>query len=282
MPWGGIGALLGPIAGGLLSGGAATDAANIQAKAAQNATNVQLGEFQDISTKLAPFLNTGYEALGQYAALLGLGPNGQNTPSQLNTSPMAKLGAPPNPNDPALMAAFQSSPGYAFQKQQGIDAITSKFNPGSGAISGNMLKSLDTFGTGLANNDWWTNFGAVNNRYNTQLNQANTDNQNIANWLQNLTNVGSGAAAQQGAAGINMANQVGQNITGGGNALAAGQIGQATALTGGINSGIANLGGSSGINALLAQLFGGNPASQNSMEGFGVFSGANNPYYTTA
>lgn len=142
----------------------------------------------------------------------------------------------PNP------AAYQSSPGYAFQLQQGENAVLNNA-AATGGIGGNALQALTTFGQGLANSDyqqWWNN----------QVQQQQT----IYNMLAGLSGSGQNAAANLGTASTALGTQIGNNITGAGAALAAGQVGSANALASGLTGATQN--------GLLAYL-----ASQNNSPG---------------
>lgn len=58
--------------------------------------------------------------------------------------------------DPA--ASFESSPGYAFARDQGLDAIKTQQNSLGRLASGNTLAALTEYGTGIAQQDfgnWW-------------------------------------------------------------------------------------------------------------------------------
>lgn len=60
----------------------------------------------------------------------------------------------------AAQAAFQTGPGYQFQLEQGLDAINRSANAAGMGASGNMLREAQTFGQGLASqeyNNWLNN-----------------------------------------------------------------------------------------------------------------------------
>lgn len=109
--------------------------------------------------------------------------------------------------------------------QQGLDAISNSAAARGGSFSGNTLKEIQGFGTGLANQDWW-NF--VNNFSGNQNRTLQT--------LFGLSGAGQNAAAGLGGLGANTAATIGNNLTGAGSALAAGQIGVANAANSGLNN----------------------------------------------
>src|SRR5215475_2059470 len=56
-------------------------------------------------------------------------------------------------------AAFQTSPGYDFALNQGLNSIVRNANAAGMAAGGNQLRESQTFGQGLANQEWgnWLN-----------------------------------------------------------------------------------------------------------------------------
>jgi hypothetical protein len=162
-----------------------------------------------------PWVNTGGQALGQTANLLGL--NGQ-------------------PAADAAMSTFQQSPGYQWQLGQGLRAVDAGAAASGMLRSGAALKAEQTYGQGLANQDF-TNYynrlaglsttgeqaaaggastaqtGAslAQGAGNTQAsiygnlvsglgNQVNTlfSNPNVQNWLGGTGNYGSAASGTPG------------------------------------------------------------------------------------
>lgn len=122
-------------------------------------------------------------------------------------------------NSPLLRAPttadFQSSPGYNFQLQQGTNAITNNASALGGVNSGNTLKALQGYGTGLANQDYWNFYNAF------------TGNQNrVATSLGSLAGAGQNAAANLGSAGSNLGTQVGNNNAAAANATSANSVAQ--------------------------------------------------------
>ncbi|WP_170545303.1 hypothetical protein [Ruegeria arenilitoris] len=129
---------------------------------------------------------------------------------------------------------FQATPGYQFALDQGQTAIDNSAAARGNVFSGATLKAQQEFGTGLANQE----YGNYLNRLTGQAAQGQAAAGNMATAG---ANYGAGAGAAYGAMG---------------NAQAAGHIGQANAINGGINNAIGAFGymnnGSSGVNALTA------------------------------
>src|SRR5208282_1825456 len=197
----------GGILSGIIGGGAAEKAAKEEAAAINNATNAELQMYNQTVAREQPWVTAGTNALASYQSLLGLGAGGTGTP---NTS------------------TFTGSPGYQFQLGQGEQAIQNASSTSGGPISGNALKQLQTYGTGLANQDWY----------------------NYLNQVGGLSTTGANAAANLGSIGTSVGNQVGANTILGGQAQAAGTVGAANALT----SGIAGVGSTAANSALLYAL----------------------------
>lgn len=103
---------------------------------------------------------------------------------------------------------FQESPGYKFAFDQGTDAVNALAGARGGLNSGRTMQDLNTFGQGIANQEygnWW-------------------------NRLSGLAGSGQNAAANQGTAMGNAAAGVSQAYGNIGNAQSAGAIGVSNAL----------------------------------------------------
>lgn len=228
MPFFAIGAaLLGPVIGGIAGGAGASSAANDQEQAANNATAAQLQMFNQTQANEAPYMAAGGNALAALQQGLGLGAGGTGQGS-LNT--------------PFSAAQYQQSPGYAFQMQQGEQAIQDTASAHGGVMGGNTLKALTQYGQGLANTDYQQ---ALNN-YMAQQNQQFSQ-------LQTLAGSGQNAAANLGALGSQTATNIGNNDLAAGNAASAGAVG--------ISNSIGSAANGLGSNYLLASLLNGGGAS---------------------
>lgn len=137
-----------------------------------------------------------------------------------NTREAAQAYAEANRTGGTEYQGFQATPGYQFQLDQGLGAIDNSAASRGNLFSGSTLKAAQTFGQGLANQE-----------YNNYLNR-----------LSGQSAQGQSAAANQANAGANFASGAGQANANIGNAGAAGAIGSYNALAGGLNNaiGIAN------------------------------------------
>jgi len=187
-----IGAV-GAIGGAMISSNAAGDAAQTQADSAAAASAQQRAMYDQNVQRLQPWTQQGQVSLGNLGSLLGN--NGANQAS-----------------------LYQQSPGYQWQLGQGTQAIMNNASALGGVNSGNTLKSLASYGQGLANQD-----------FNQWL--GNTYNMNMG-----VAGMGANSAGMTAGLGANTANQIGQNTMGAGNALAAGQVGSANAWSQGLGS----------------------------------------------
>lgn len=149
------------------------------------------------------------------AQFAGQGPNGK--PSDIYGSLL-------KPFDARDLSQWQD-PGYKFRLEQGNLGITNSAAARGGQMGGNTLKAISDYNQGAASQEYQNSFG----RYNTNQN-------NIYNRLSNLAGMGQASASNQATGASTFAGQIGENITGAGNALAAGRIGSANALSGGLNN----------------------------------------------
>jgi hypothetical protein len=126
---------------------------------------------------------------------------------------------------PFGMSQFQADPGYAFRLSEGQKALDRSAAARGGLISGNALKAATGYGQEMGSQEYTNAF----NRY-QQERAAKLQP------LQSLAGVGQTTAAGLGAAGAANANAMGNYMTGGAAASAAGQVGAANAITGGLGT----------------------------------------------
>jgi hypothetical protein len=208
----------GQIGTGLLQANAATNAADIQAAAADRATAIQQRNFDIINAQQAPYRGAGYGALNKLA---GMG-SGQ---TQMYDETGKPIGAVTGATD-YLTRQFSPEdfaagidPGYAFRLQQGQMANQRAANVGGGALSGNTLRGLQDYTQGLASQE----YGNAFNRFQTQR-------QNIYNTLAGIAGIGQAGQTATNTAGTNLANAASQLGVGAAGAQAAGLTGQTNAL----------------------------------------------------
>lgn len=197
-----------------MSSRAASKAAGQQSDAAKYAADLQWEQFQKIQDNLRPYMEIG---TGQIPNLLGiLTGNGLNT--QFDFRPTQEQ--------------LEQTPGYQFTLRQGLKGIDNTSSAKGWGMSGAQARAIADYTTGLADQtyqqqyqnalqNFTTNYGIVGDQYNR---------------LANLLALGQNAAAGVGNAGLQTASNVGNLLTSGANAQAAGTIGSANAMNQGINS----------------------------------------------
>jgi hypothetical protein len=122
---------------------------------------------------------------------------------------------------PFGMNQFQADPGYSFRMSEGMKGLERSAAARGGLLSGATLKGIQRFGQDLGSQEYQNAF----NRY-------QTERQARLNPLQSLAGVGQTTSQQLGAAGTQMAGNVGNLMTSGAAARASGYVGGANALTG--------------------------------------------------
>jgi hypothetical protein len=178
MPWGYAGAAAIGALGSIY-------AANIQSGGQKGAAATQQQMFGTLQAEQQPFINAGYGAENNLNYLF-------------------------NPNNAGQLQSYiQSLPGYQFQLQTGGQALTNSMTPGSGALSGQTLKSLMSFNQGLA--------GTYYNNYVNQLLQQ--------------ANLGEAGTAALGGVGEGLGTGVAQAQAAAAGSQAAGTVGAANALS---------------------------------------------------
>ncbi len=189
------------LGGGYQAGNAAL---GVGYNTATGAENQAIGAYQ-------PYADTGASANTMYGNALGLNGAAGNT---------------------AATGAFQASPGYAWNRDQAIDAAARKAASLGVAGSGNTLSAITGLGENLANQEY-------------------------GNWLTNLNNAaGRGLTAASGqAAGYNNLASLGTNY---GTALNANAVGQGTNTANALTNYGATLGSlDTGLGTGQASVYGG-------------------------
>lgn len=208
-----IGTGLAVLGTGLLSAGssmyaankassAQKDAADKAAAAQQQALEFQKANYEKSSANLSPFIQSGQGANNLLSSFYGL--NGDTA-----------LGE-------NALAAFARSPDYQFALKEGIGALDNSAASKGSLLSGNQLRAVTEYGSGLAT-------------------------QNLSNYLTRLSGM-SGQGIQAGGIlgniGTGAGNSVGTTSTNLGNAYMAGGTADASGYLGmakGINSGLNTL-----------------------------------------
>lgn len=191
------------ILGGAIAGRGASKAADVQAASADRASELEREMFERNIELNAPFREAGVNALNKLVPLTDYQNFG--------------------------MQQFQQDPGYAFRMSEGMKGLERSAAARGGLLSGATLKGIQRYGQDMASQEYQNAF----NRYGIERERR-------LNPLQSLAGVGQTTSQQLGAAGTQMAGNVGNLMTGGAAARASGYVGGANALTGAL-SGATNM-----------------------------------------
>lgn len=209
----GLGLAAGSALGSLTGTDAASRAADVQAGAARDASNVQREMFERQVQLSEPWRKAGETALNKLIPLTDY--------------------------TPFSMAHFQADPGYGFRMSEGMKALERSAAARGGLLSGATLKGIQRFGQDLGSQEYTNAF----NRYQTERAAR-------LQPLQSLAGVGQTTAQQIGQAGQTMASNVGDLMTSGAAARASGYVGSANALTGALGNYLNYQQGQNMLNAL--------------------------------
>ena len=273
--------------GGLLSAGAASDAASAQVAAAQRAQDTQKAMFDTVNGQQAPYRQAGYNALNALTQGFGGTPTSAGSSGAMTGGTAAIPGTEGHygiTGPDGTMGWVDGTPGTAAipgtmsggADQSGFTGIGSgqfshQFNAGdlNANLAPNYKFMLDQ-GLGATNNQASVNGGLVGgnalkgindyaqnyaqNGYQQAYNNYNSNQTNIFNRLSNIAGLGQTANNNTGNVGMNLAGNIGSAQMAGGAADAAGIMGGNKALVGGINGAAAsmwgNMGGNSGNGSL--------------------------------
>lgn len=171
-------------------------------------------------------------------------PMGGQAAGGMEYSPIQFPDAPQAPDAPdTSLEAFEASPGYQFRLDEGMKAIERAASARGLRLSGSALKDAARFGQGTASqeygdfynrrqNDFSRDYGVMTDTFNRDYGMA-MDSRNL---LSSLAGMGQTATQAQIGAGNQFAAGTSANLANRGNALAQGAMGQAGAVTSGINN----------------------------------------------
>lgn len=229
------------VSSAVIGASTAKSAAKTQAGAAQQASDVQQRQYEQTREDQAPYREAGYNALANLQRTAG------NVPAAF------KFGA----------GDYQADPGYAFRLSEGQKALDRQAAARGGLISGGALKAAQRYGQEMGSQEFGNAYNRALTSYNTDVARENQ----LYNRQAGLAGIGQTATNLVGQAGQNYATNVGNLMTGAGAAQAAGQVGMANAVTGGLGTYL----NYSQNNALLNALRGGGGAAIN--PGYGTSAG---------
>jgi hypothetical protein len=209
----GVGTAVAGIAGSAMQSSAASDAAQMQADAANNASALQWQQFQQMQQNLQPYMQLGTSNIPGMQAQLG------------------KLGGMQFNFNPT-MQQLEQTPGYQFTLNQGLNTLNNQMAAKGLNLSGAQARGIADYTTGLASQTYQQQYQNALQNFLTNYNVGSDQ----YNRLAGLVGVGENAAAGVGNAGLQTASNVGNLLTSGANARAAGTIGSANAIAGGLGA----------------------------------------------
>lgn len=189
-----------------IAAGAAITGAVISAHAAGKAADVQQTAAATAADKQAPWVNAGSDSIGKLMQGIDNGTYGPGSIPAF-TAPTA--------------AQAQATPGYGFTQAQGQRGVLAAASAGGRSLGGGTLKAIDQYNTGLADSTYNDTFNRSLSTYQAQLQGQNQS----YNQLLGVSNQGEAATAN-----------VGNLMTQGANAQAAGIVGQANAVNTGLST----------------------------------------------
>jgi hypothetical protein len=198
------------VVGSLIGAKASKSAASTQAAAAEQASDLQREIFQQTRADQEPWRQAGVNALGVMQSTAG------NVPAAF------KFGA----------GDYQADPGYAFRLSEGQKALDRQAAARGGLISGGALKAAQRYGQEMGSQEFGNAYNRALTSYGTDVARENQ----LYNRQAALAGIGQTSTNLVGQAGQNYATNVGNLMTGGAAAQAAGQVGVANALTGGMGT----------------------------------------------
>jgi len=200
---------------GYLGNRAAGKAADAQERAAQLAQQENARQYDLTRADMSPYRDIGKASLGQLGYGMGLPGYDTGTGKQGSLTKNFSL------------ADFVKDPGYDFRMSEGLKGVENSGSARGMQLSGATLKALNQYGQNLASNE-----------YQNAYNRYNTDQGNQFNRLSGIAGTGQTATSQLGQLGGQMASNNANLIAAGGNARAAGIMGQSNAYTGAMNQGL--------------------------------------------
>jgi hypothetical protein len=214
---------------------AASKAADTQVAAADRAAELQAEQFRQLREDQAPYREAGYNALANLQRTAG------NVPAAF------KFGD----------YEFKADPGYGFRLSEGQKALERNAAARGGLISGRALKEATRFGQEMGSQEFGNAFNRALTSYNTDVARENQ----LYNRQAAMSGIGQTATNLVGQAGQNYATgaggalgsygtNVGNLMTSAGAANAAGQVGMANAITGGLGTYLNYTQGNALLNAL--------------------------------
>lgn len=222
---------------------AAEKAGNLQADSSKYAADLSQKQYEQTRQDQMPWLEAGRDALGDLSDRIG-----KNT--QFDDKWGGRIedayqgGQLTGGLDPSK---FQTDPSYQFRKQEGMDGIQSSAAAGGGLLSGAALKSLNSYNSNLASQEYgnaWQRdqaekqnlMGVLSGNRSQDYQLFSNEDTRQYNQLANMAGVGQQTAGSLGQFGAQNAQNQGSLAINGANAQANGLIGSTNAKLGGMSN----------------------------------------------
>lgn len=190
---------IGSVLGGLISQGGSQAAGGMMAGAGGQAYGNARDEAQLGRVVLSPWVTTGQSAVNELSQLYGLG-------RMVNTG---ANGFQPGGGDRAgeqqdAFGRFQTSPGYQFRQQEGVNALDRSAASRGRLLSGAQIKGVNDYGQGMASDEYGRYVGGLNALSGGGMAGAQAGNSNATslinagNAMQFQGNMGQASSYSQG------------------------------------------------------------------------------------
>lgn len=227
------------LAGSAMQADAATSAAETQANATRQSQERLQQNYEQLKPYWTPYIETGTTGLNQIASSLPY------ITQQFGTYKPATTAD--------IMAQLPAN--YEFMKQQGLGAVRQGLNVQGGGS--NMTRAATKFAENYASNAYQNALANYMGQQSQQFNQQTAQRQNIFSNLANIANIGQSGITGLSNLATGNATNIAQLGVQGANATAAGQIGQANAIAGGLSN-AAGYGSLYGLSQMRGNQSGGN------------------------
>lgn len=219
----------GALLGGVIASRGASQAASTQADAANRSADLQASALEKQLALQEPYRQAGLTGQNRLMELLGLGGNA-------GAVGYGKYGRD------FSMADYQADPGYAFRLSEGMKQLGHSAAGRGGAISGQTMKGIQDYAQNSASQE-----------YNNAFQRYQTNRANQLQPLGNLMSSGQAAASNQAGNTGNYATNAGNAYMAAGQAIGAGQLGQANTLAGGLGTAASTYQNQTNFNNWLAR-----------------------------
>lgn len=196
----------------LLGANAAQKAASTQAQATAQSNALISKMYEEQKALQKPYVEGGTTAQNRMLTLLGL-PGGDAASPDYGSA-----------NKNFTPSDLTTDPSYQFRLNEGLKSLDRQAAARGGLISGGAIKAAQEYGQQSASQE-----------YQNAFNRFQTNRSNMLQPLGNLITSGQNAAAGAGTAAANYGNTVSNNIQSGAAAKAAGDVGTANAIAGGVS-----------------------------------------------